>query len=36
MLICHYYDGQAAGVPKLQLAQIHWSDDGWPELPPPP
>jgi arabinan endo-1,5-alpha-L-arabinosidase len=36
MLIYHYYDGQGAGVPKLQLAPIRWSDDGWPELAPPP
>jgi len=36
MLIYHYYDGQAGGTSKLQLAAIHWTADGWPELAPPP
>lgn len=35
-MIYHYYDGAAGGSSKLQVAAIHWSDDGWPELAPPP
>ena len=34
-LIYHYYDGDDSGTPKLQVAPISWSDDGWPELAPP-
>jgi arabinan endo-1,5-alpha-L-arabinosidase len=36
MLVYHYYDGDDLGVSKLQIVTIHWTDDGWPELPPPP
>ena len=36
MLIYHYYDGKDFGVSKLQIAPIHWTTDGWPELAPPP
>lgn len=36
VLIYHYYDGEDGGMSKLQIAPIHWSDDGWPELAPPP
>jgi len=31
-LAFHYYDGDAGGMPKLQLAPLAWSADGWPEL----
>jgi arabinan endo-1,5-alpha-L-arabinosidase len=33
-LAYHYYDGDAAGAPKLQFSPIIWSADGWPELGP--
>jgi arabinan endo-1,5-alpha-L-arabinosidase len=36
MLAYHYYDGDAAGVAKLQFSPLWWSPDGWPELGPPP
>lgn len=36
MLAYHYYDGDAAGVAKLQFSPILWSADGWPELGPLP
>jgi arabinan endo-1,5-alpha-L-arabinosidase len=35
-LVFHYYDGNAGGTPKLQLAPFRWSADGWPELGPLP
>lgn len=35
-LIYHYYDGEAGGTSKLEIAPIIWSADGWPELAPPP
>jgi arabinan endo-1,5-alpha-L-arabinosidase len=35
-MIYHYYDGEAGGTSKLEIAQIHWTPDGWPELAPPP
>lgn len=25
-------DAGVGGVPRLQIAPIHWTDDGWPEL----
>src|SRR6185437_4717081 len=28
----HYYDGNNAGTATLGLAQLSWSDDGWPVL----
>lgn len=31
-LAFHYYDGNNGGAPKLQLAPLGWSADGWPEL----
>ena len=31
-LAFHYYDGEDRGAPKLQLAPLDWSADGWPEL----
>lgn len=31
-LAFHYYDRDQGGIPKLQLAPIGWSLDGWPEL----
>lgn len=35
-LIYHYYDGEDGGTSKLQIVPIGWTDDGWPELAPPP
>jgi arabinan endo-1,5-alpha-L-arabinosidase len=34
MLAYHYYDGDEAGVAKLQFSSIHWTADGWPEVGP--
>jgi arabinan endo-1,5-alpha-L-arabinosidase len=31
-LAFHYYDAEDGGTPKLQLAPLGWSADGWPEL----
>jgi arabinan endo-1,5-alpha-L-arabinosidase len=31
-LAFHYYDRDQDGVPKLQLAPLDWSADGWPKL----
>jgi arabinan endo-1,5-alpha-L-arabinosidase len=36
MLAYHYYDGDAAGVAKLQFSPILWGADGWPQLGPLP
>ncbi|MBV9907909.1 MAG: arabinan endo-1,5-alpha-L-arabinosidase, partial [Hyphomicrobiales bacterium] len=36
MLAYHYYDGEAAGAPKLQVSPILWTEGGWPSLGPPP
>jgi arabinan endo-1,5-alpha-L-arabinosidase len=36
MLAYHYYDGDEAGVSKLQLSPIAWTSDGWPQLGPLP
>lgn len=33
-LAFHYYDGDDAGIAKLQLSPLRWSADGWPELDP--
>lgn len=35
-LAFHYYDRESGGLPRLQLAPIGWSADGWPELGPLP
>lgn len=35
-LAFHFYDGEAGGTPRLQLAPIGWTADGWPELGPLP
>ncbi len=35
-LAYHYYDGENAGVSKLQIAPIRWDADGWPSLDPLP
>jgi arabinan endo-1,5-alpha-L-arabinosidase len=35
-LAYHYYDGDAAGMAKLQFSPIIWGVDGWPELGPLP
>jgi arabinan endo-1,5-alpha-L-arabinosidase len=32
----HYYDGDQGGVPKMQIAPLGWSADGWPEVGPFP
>lgn len=31
-LAFHFYDGETGGTPKLQLAPLGWTEDGWPEL----
>lgn len=31
-LAFHYYDREGGGAPRLQLAPIGWSADGWPQL----
>jgi arabinan endo-1,5-alpha-L-arabinosidase len=36
MLAYHYYDGDAAGMSKLQFSPLLWTADGWPELGPLP
>ena len=36
MLAFHYYDGDAAGMAKLQFSPIIWGVDGWPGLGPLP
>jgi arabinan endo-1,5-alpha-L-arabinosidase len=36
ILVYHYYDQLAGGQPKLQIAPIRWSEDGWPSLDPLP
>jgi arabinan endo-1,5-alpha-L-arabinosidase len=35
-LAFHYYDRDQGGVPKMQLAPLGWSTDGWPEVGPLP
>ena len=32
-LAFHFYDDDDGGRPKLELAPIGWTDDGWPTLP---
>ncbi len=36
MLAYHYYDGDRAGAPTLELAPLRWTADGWPALDPFP
>ena len=36
MLAYHYYDRDAGGASKLELAPIRWTSDGWPSLDPLP
>ena len=36
MLAYHFYDGDHAGRPTLELAPLHWTADGWPALDPFP
>ncbi len=36
LLVYHYYDGEAQGASKLEVAPIRWSADGWPSLDPLP
>lgn len=33
-LVFHYYDRDQGGMPKLYLAPIIWSTDGWPSIAP--
>jgi arabinan endo-1,5-alpha-L-arabinosidase len=33
-LVFHYYDRDQGGVPKLYLAPLEWSADGWPSIAP--
>lgn len=33
-LVYHYYDAAQNGAAKLQIRQIHWSADGWPQVGP--
>ncbi|GHA25880.1 arabinan endo-1,5-alpha-L-arabinosidase [Devosia pacifica] len=35
-LTYHYYDAEDAGTPKLQIAPLRWTEDGWPKLDPLP
>ena len=32
MFAYHYYDGDDAGISKLQFSPIGWNPDGWPVL----
>ena len=36
MLAYHYYDGDRAGAPTLELTPLRWPADGWPALDPFP
>jgi arabinan endo-1,5-alpha-L-arabinosidase len=36
ILVFHYYSIKAGGAPRLQIAPIRWTDDGWPEVDPLP
>ena len=31
-LAYHYYDGDAAGAPRLAISRIDWDADGWPVI----
>ena len=33
-LVFHYYDRNQGGMPKLYLAPLQWSPDGWPSIAP--
>lgn len=35
-LAFHYYDRDQGGVPKMQIAPLGWTADGWPEVGPLP
>ena len=35
-LAFHYYDRDAGGAPKLQLAPLGFDAEGWPEIGPLP
>jgi arabinan endo-1,5-alpha-L-arabinosidase len=35
-LAWHYYDRNNGGQPRLQIARLHFTDDGWPFLDPVP
>jgi arabinan endo-1,5-alpha-L-arabinosidase len=36
ILVFHYYSIKAGGAPRLQIAPIRWTGDGWPEVDPLP
>jgi len=35
LLVHHFYDGDANGVPTLQIRPLKWSSDGWPSAGEP-
>lgn len=35
LLVYHAYDAEDKGAPKLHVAKITWSKDGWPSVPEP-
>lgn len=35
LLVHHFYDGEANGVPTLQVRPLAWNADGWPTAGPP-
>ncbi len=35
LLIHHYYDGANNGAVKIQIRQVNWSSNGWPQLSGP-
>jgi len=35
LLVYHYYDGKASGVPTLQIRPLAWDKDGWPHAEAP-
>lgn len=36
LLVYHFYDAEANGVPTLQVRPLSWDRDGWPKPEPPP
>jgi arabinan endo-1,5-alpha-L-arabinosidase len=35
LLVYHFYDGEARGIPTLQVRPLGWDRDGWPVAGPP-
>jgi arabinan endo-1,5-alpha-L-arabinosidase len=35
LLVHHFYDGEADGIPTLQVRPLTWDRDGWPSAAPP-